>query len=101
LAQRQAERDHWRSSAEHAISGFAQAIDQQFTGWQLTRAEREVGLLLLKGAGHKQVAAQLNRSERTVRQQAVEVYRKAGLRSRAELAAFFLQDLMIPVDGGT
>lgn len=99
LARRQAERDQWRSSAEHAIHGFANAIDQQFASWQLTRAEREVGLLLLKGAGHKQVAAQLNRSERTVRQQAVEVYRKAGLRSRAELAAFFLQDLMVPTEG--
>ena len=61
-----------------------------------TRAERDVALLILKGAGHKQAAAQLERSERTVRQHAVEVYRKAGLQGRAELSAFFLQDLMLP-----
>jgi DNA-binding CsgD family transcriptional regulator len=96
LASRQAERDAWRANAEHALEGFGAAIDRQFTHWQLTRAEREVALLLLKGLGHKQVAAQLGRSERTVRQQAVEVYRKAGLQGRAELAAFFLRDVSLP-----
>jgi DNA-binding CsgD family transcriptional regulator len=96
VAQRQAERDTWRQSAETALAGFSEAINRQFDAWQLTRAERDVALLILKGAGHKQAAAQLERSERTVRQHAVEVYRKAGLQGRAELAAFFLQDLMLP-----
>ncbi len=96
LEQRRMERDRWRSSAEQALAGFATAIDRQFSEWNLTRAEREVALLLLKGEGHKQAAAQLQRSERTVRQHAVEVYRKAGLQGRAELAAFFLRDLMLP-----
>lgn len=96
LAQRQAERDQWRSSAEQALAGFAGAIDRQFAAWHLTRAEREVALLILKGDGHKQAAAALGRSERTVRQHAVEVYRKAGLQGRAELAAFFLRDLTLP-----
>ncbi|MBY0488646.1 MAG: LuxR C-terminal-related transcriptional regulator [Gemmatimonadaceae bacterium] len=98
LAQRQQERDAWRASAEQALQGFGAAIDGQFTTWQLTRAEREVALLLLKGLGHKQVAAQLGRSERTVRQQAVDVYRKAGVQGRSELAAFFLQDVSLPGD---
>jgi DNA-binding NarL/FixJ family response regulator len=96
LAQRQRERDAWRASAEQALRGFGAAIDSQFATWHLTRAEREVALLVLKGLGHKQVAAQLGRSERTVRQQAVEVYRKAGLQGRSELAAFFLQDVILP-----
>lgn len=96
LARRQAERDHWRRSAEQALLGFSRAIDQQFDAWQLTPAERDVALLLLKGEGHKQAAAHLGRSERTVRQHAVDVYRKAGLQGRAELAAFFLQDLVRP-----
>lgn len=96
VAQRQAERDTWRQSAESALAGFSEAINCQFDAWQLTRAERDVALLILKGAGHKQAAAQLARSERTVRQHAVAVYRKAGLQGRAELAAFFLQDLMLP-----
>ena len=55
-------------------------------------------MLLLKGLGHKEAASVLDRSERTVRQHAVSVYRKSGLSGRAELAAFFLEDLLLPMD---
>lgn len=96
LTRRAAERDRWRKTAEEALAGFSHAIDKQFDEWQLSRAERDVALLILKGEGHKQAAARLGRSERTIRQHAVEVYRKAGLQGRAELAAFFLHDLMLP-----
>jgi DNA-binding CsgD family transcriptional regulator len=72
------------------------AIDKQFHAWQLTPAEREVALLLLKGYSHKRVAQITGRSERTARQHATTVYDKAGLASRAELAAFFLEDLLLP-----
>jgi hypothetical protein len=34
-----------------------------------------------------------------VRQHAVAVYRKSGLAGRAELAAFFLEDLLLPAAG--
>lgn len=90
------ERDQWRASARQALDGLAREIDAQFTRWRLTPAEREVALLLLKGYGHKQIAGLTGRSERTVRQHAGVVYEKAGLGGRAELAAYFLQDLMLP-----
>ena len=80
--------------------GLGRAIDRQFDAWGLTPAEREVALLVLKGHGHKQIAGLTGRSERTVRQHAVTVYGKAGLGGRAELAAFFLQDLMLPPGSG-
>ena len=96
LAERQAERDAWRARAERALEGLGKAVDEQFGGWQLTPAEREVALLLLKGHGHKQIASATGRSERTVRQHAVAVYHKSGLQGRAELAAFFLEDLRVP-----
>lgn len=94
LAERQAERDAWRRNAESAVAGFGRAVDDQFRAWQLTPTEREVAFLLLQGHGHKQIAARTGRSERTVRQHAVSVYEKSGLGGRAELAAFFLQELM-------
>lgn len=92
LGERRAERDAWRANAELALIGFRAAVDAQFTAWELTAAEREVAYLLLQGLGHKQIAARTNRSDRTVRQHAVTVYRKSGLGGRAELAAFFLPD---------
>lgn len=102
LDERRAERDAWRRSAEGALAGLGRAIDRQFVAWELTPTEAEVALLLLKGLGHKQIAGATGRSERTIRQHAVAVYHKAGLGGRAELAAFFLQDLMLPKarDGG-
>lgn len=76
--------------------GLGAAIDSSFADWQLTPAESEVALLLLKGLSHKEVASARDSSERTVRQQARSVYRKAGLGGRACLSAFFLEDLLAP-----
>lgn len=98
-AAQRAERDAWRRRAETLLRGLGEAIDAQMRSWNLTPAEREVALLVLKGFGHKEIAALQGRSERTVRQHAVAVYRKSGLAGRAELAAFFLEDLLLPAPG--
>ena len=86
----------WRAEAEEALRGLGAAIDRQFERWGLSPAEREVALHLLKGLSLKDAALERKTSERTVRQQALAVYRKAGLAGRAELAAFFLEDLLLP-----
>lgn len=96
LEERNEERDAWRTSAEQALEGMGRAIDLQFAAWGLTRAERDVALLLLKGHSHKAIAKQTGRSPQTVRQHAAVVYRKANITGRAELSAFFLEDLMLP-----
>jgi DNA-binding CsgD family transcriptional regulator len=96
LEGRRAERDAWRARAEKLLRGLGEAIDAQLRGWSLTPAERETALFLLKGYGHKEIATLLGKSERTVRQHAVAVYRKSGLGGRAELSAFFLEDLLLP-----
>ena len=96
LEERRGERDAWRTSAEQALEGMSRAIDSQFDVWGLTRAEREVALLLLKGHSHKAIARHTGRSPQTVRQHAAVVYRKGELTGRAELSGFFLEDLMLP-----
>lgn len=98
LATQRAERDAWRESAEAWLDGLGHAIAARFRLWHLTPTESEVALLLLKGYGHKEIAALTHRSERTVRQHATVVYDKAKLSGRAELAAFFLNGLMLPAD---
>jgi DNA-binding CsgD family transcriptional regulator len=72
-------------------------IGRQLEAWALTPAEREVTLLMLKGLRHKEIASLRKTSERTVRQQALTIYKKAGLDGRRDLAAFFLEDLLLPV----
>jgi DNA-binding CsgD family transcriptional regulator len=96
LEARGTERDAWRRRAEKFLSGLGVEIDRQFREWGLTPVERETALLLLKGYGHKEIAALQEKSERTVRQHSVVVYRKSGLAGRAQLSAFFLEDLLLP-----
>lgn len=96
LAERNAERNAWRQTARAALEGLGTVIAAQFEGWGLTPTEREIALGLLKGLSHKQIAQLAGRSERTIRQHAVAVYGKSGLTGRAELAAFFLEGLMLP-----
>ncbi len=100
LRDREGERDLWKARATKLLQGLGAEIEAQFDQWSLTPAEKEVALLLLKGLGHKEAAAVLGRSERTVRQHAVNVYRKSGLAGRAELSAFFLEDLLLPAADG-
>ena len=90
------EASHWRQESQHLLKGLGVAIDHQFARWNLTDAEADVGLFLLKGLSHRQIADLRSTSERTVREQARALYRKAGLSGRASLSAFFLEDLLLP-----
>jgi DNA-binding CsgD family transcriptional regulator len=89
----------WRSESRTLLNGLGEAIDAQFGRWNLTDAEREVALLLLKGLSTKEIAAVRAGSERTVREHARAIYAKAGLTGRAALSAFFLEDLLAPIEG--
>jgi len=86
----------WNRETQAVLQGLGVAIDRQFDRWGLTPAEREIALLQLKGLRHKAIAELRHTSERTVRQQALAVYRKSGLDGRSDLAAFFLEDLLLP-----
>ncbi len=94
LANQQAQQ--WREANRELIAGLAVQIRKQFDIWQLTQAEAEVGMLMLKGLSHGEIAHARNTSERTIRDQARAVYRKAGVTGRTELSAFFLEDLLLP-----
>ncbi len=87
----------WRRETRGLMRGLGAAIEKQFAIWQLTRAEAEVGLLLLKGLSHREISDIRQTSERTVREQARGLYRKSGLSGRSELSAFFLEDLLLPL----
>jgi DNA-binding CsgD family transcriptional regulator len=95
LTEVRASAERWRQENQTLLKGLGEAIRAQFEDWGLTGAEAEIGMLLLKGLSLKEIAALRETSERTVREQARSVYRKAGLAGRAELSAFFLEDLLV------
>jgi DNA-binding CsgD family transcriptional regulator len=90
----QAEERRWREDMADHLQALGDGIRRQFESWQLTAAEQDVGLLLLKGFSHKEIARVRGTSEATVRQQAAALYQKAGLSGRTALSAFLLEDLL-------
>jgi DNA-binding CsgD family transcriptional regulator len=92
------ESEKWRAESKKYLEGLSSAIDEQLCKWGLTAAEKDVTFLLLKGLSLKEVANARNTSEKTARAQSMAVYAKAGLSSRSELSAFFLEDLLVPLN---
>jgi DNA-binding CsgD family transcriptional regulator len=77
-----------------ARGALADAITAQFTAWGLTPAERDVALFALKGLDVAEIAALRGAAQGTVRVQMTHVYAKAGVTSRAQFAAWFVEDLL-------
>ena len=77
-----------------AKTNLSQVISQQFDDWQLTTSEKDVGWLLLKGLSLKEIAAIRETLEKTVRQQASSIYKKAALSGRHAFSAWFIEDAL-------
>lgn len=77
---------------------YRKVVQHQFKRWKLTPSEEDVSVCLLKGLSFREIAVIRNTSERTVRQQAAVVYKKAGLSGRHELAAWFFEDMLALAD---
>jgi len=80
----------------HIGNQYRSVIQKQFTAWQLTPAEQEIALTLIKGLSFREIAEIRQIREKTARQHAANVYRKAGLSGRHELAGWFFEDLFSP-----
>jgi len=79
------------ASARHEL---ALVLKEQFESWSLTQTEREVAMLLLKGLSFKEIAAVRDTMEKTVRQQASAIYKKANVNGRHAFSAWFIEDLL-------
>ncbi|MFZ3230986.1 MAG: helix-turn-helix transcriptional regulator [Pseudobdellovibrio sp.] len=97
-AQFRIEAETWRAEAKKYLLGLSQAIDDQLVNWKLTVSEKEVAFLLLKGLSLKEIAEVRSTTEKTARAQSTAIYAKSNLAGRSELAAFFLEDLLLPAD---
>jgi putative tricarboxylic transport membrane protein len=66
-------------------------IDDDFQEWRLSDAESDIAWFMLRGLPLREIADVRGTSERTVRQQAQSIYRKAGLDGRSDLAGRVLE----------
>ena len=77
-----------------AKGAFAELMEEQFTTWNLTPAERDVALFSIKGLTTQEIAALRATSEGTVKAQTNAIYRKAGVSGRSQLLSLFIDDLL-------
>jgi DNA-binding CsgD family transcriptional regulator len=73
---------------------YSAIIQSQLTQWQLTPSEKEVAILMLKGLSFEEIASIRDTKEKTVRQQASNIYKKSDLNGRHEFAAWFFEDFL-------
>lgn len=83
--------DTAKHQTQKLMGELSKVIQAQFIKWQLTDSEKEVALLLIKGLSLDEIATVRETKEKTVRQQASNLYKKAGITGRYELVAFFLK----------
>jgi DNA-binding CsgD family transcriptional regulator len=65
-------------------------------GWLLTRQEREVVKLVLRGASNRSIGEALSISDNTVETHLRHIYEKLDVRGRGELLARFFQEMFYP-----
>jgi DNA-binding CsgD family transcriptional regulator len=87
---------HWKESSKKFLDGLSNLIDEQLNKWKLTKSEKEVAFLLIKGFSLKEISEYRSTAEKTTRAQATSIYAKSGLSGRSQLSAFFLEDLLVP-----
>lgn len=77
-----------------ASGQFLDVIYRRFEQWELTPSESEIALFLIKGLSVQEIAELRNTRGGTVKSQSSTIYQKAGVRSRHELVAYFVEDLL-------
>lgn len=77
-----------------ASGAFMDVMEERFTAWALTPAERDVALFAIKGMSTQEIAGLRDVSEGTVKAQTNAIYRKAGVSGRTQLLSLFIDELM-------
>ncbi len=92
------ENKKFKKQSKSYLEGLSSTIDLQLTQWELSKSEKEVAFLLIKGFSLKEIAEVRGTKEKTARAQSTAIYDKSKLKGRAQLTAYFLEDLLLPIN---
>ncbi|TGK15271.1 LuxR family transcriptional regulator [Leptospira fluminis] len=73
---------------------FWRSIKLQFYAWGLSPSEEEIAKLMLRGFSNQQIAANLQKSVRTIENQSFSIYKKSGMTGKLEFIAYFIEALL-------
>ncbi len=85
---------HLEVSLRIANSAFHEVIETEFESWQLTPAEQDVAMFLVKGLNTAEIAEMRGNAEGTVKAHLNAIYRKSDTRSRAEMLSVLIDIMM-------
>ncbi|NOD47614.1 MULTISPECIES: LuxR C-terminal-related transcriptional regulator [unclassified Ruegeria] len=77
-----------------ASGAFGEVLEARFQSWSLTQAERDVGILAIKGFAIAEIAEIRDTKQGTIKAQCASIYRKAGVSGRLQLLSLFVDDLL-------
>ncbi len=81
-----------------ALSGaLAEGISSQMDEWGMTRSEKDIGWLLIKGFSFAEISRLRKVKEHTTRLQASSLYAKSGVSGRAEFCAEIIQAFLLSI----
>lgn len=90
--------DSMAEKLKAASGSFNKLLEAHYDTWELTRSEREVARLVLKGCSNAEIAEIRNSAIGTVKAQTHSIYAKSGLSGKNQLMSFLLEEL---TDGNT
>lgn len=73
---------------------MATIIGEFFDEWNLTKAEKDVAIMILKGLDNEAIAKVRNTASGTVRAQATSIYAKSQSDGRAQFISLFVEELI-------
>jgi DNA-binding CsgD family transcriptional regulator len=73
---------------------FQRVMQDRFNRWQLTKAEADVALMIVKGLGAAEIAQTRATAIGTVKAQTTAIFRKIGVNSKAELMAAIVDEFI-------
>lgn len=73
---------------------IATIVEEFFEEWKLTKAEKDVAFMILKGLDNEAIAQVRNTASGTVRAQATSIYAKSQSDGRAQFISLFVEELI-------
>ncbi|SLN54917.1 Bacterial regulatory proteins, luxR family [Roseovarius albus] len=94
LRQIQRHQDKLTDQIKVASGAFSEVLEERFQTWSLTKAEREVAILAIKGFSIAEIAELRDTKQGTIKAQCASLYRKADVSGRLQLLSVFIDDLL-------
>ena len=74
--------------------GFDKVINDKFMSWELTKAEKDIALLAIRGSSINEIAELRGSKDGTIKAHLHGIYTKAGVKNRPELMSLIMDEML-------